>query len=971
MNSIMDYLRGVALRVKKAWNRLFHKAGEDGLQGAPSHGGQKGETRLFDARALKKEQIRAEHGAHENEPLFVDRERRRPFILSLLFTTIRFVLIGFVLLGFAALGAGIGVAKAYVETTPTLDRAQLTKSKRSSFLYDKDGALITTIADVEYRDWVDIEAIPVMLQNAFVSVEDIRFYKHNGVDIKRLFSAMLEVLGNSNASGGSTITQQLIKNKILGNERTYRRKIQEAYLALELEKEIGKPEILEAYLNDIHLGEGNYGVKTAAKDYFGKELNELTIRECALLAGLTQNPNAYNPRLNTYKRDASYLEDTINRTNKVLGNMYKAGYIDLREYQDALKEEVYIVEFSEQRKLYDMPYFVEYAIRDVVLHMLKQRELPNTPENRAAVENELRTSGYHIYTTVDREMQNLVQETLSNWDKYPQLLKPTNDTVIETLSNGEVFETKQPQSSAVVIDYHTGELRVIVGGRYAPTIRKGFNRAYQAYMEVGSSIKPLAVYGPAFDAGASPATIIGNFPAPVEGWTKSPGYPYIGADKHIGPLSIRQGIVSSLNVMAARTLMEWVTPQVGAQYLLNMNAYPDKINADGPGLALGTSGLTTIQMAAAFGTLAAEGEYKEPISFTKVVDGAGNIILDATKVQGKKQVYKPSTAYMLVDVLKEAVQAGTGKNAKIPNMTVAGKTGTNADYRSVYFAGMTPYYSAAVWIGHDYPESSFLRKGATGGDYAAPLWQSFMKEIHEGLPNKDIIDTPPSTLGLVKKTVCGISGLLPTDACYADKGGHAPITDWFLDENAPTQTCDMHAAVALCSESGMVATNDCPTTGVVDGSVVLIAPGSYYDQFTDEELSTGLNNYIRTSVPLESYVENLSGYYNRCVIHGYGYYGGGTGGDEISGVQELEDREYSLEELKKIGNALRNEILQYIRNTRLPSDSIYTLQQHAEKINQLTGGFNKDMLQKQIQQTQWDYKLIKEDMLYSSGVVPE
>ncbi|MDR1620091.1 MAG: penicillin-binding protein, partial [Clostridiales bacterium] len=444
-----------------------------------------GDTRLFGTEELQK--IKAPPpAAHENEPLFKERVRRRPFILSVLFTSLRFAIIGVLLLGLVFAGAGIGIAKAYVDTSPEIDLSLLTKSDRTSFIYDKDGQLITSIAEVEYRDWVDIEDIPERVRHAFVAVEDIRFYMHTGVDAKRLFSAVLEILGNSNSSGGSTITQQLVKNKILTNERTYKRKIQEVYLAFELEKQIEKDDILEAYLNDIHLGESNYGVKTAAMDYFGKELDALSIRECALLAGLTQNPYYYNPRLNRYKRDESRWEETMKRTDKVLLNMYEAGYIDMREYEQALKEEVSILEVSEQKQLYDMPYFVEYAIRDVVTHLIAQRGL--TESDRKSVETQLRTGGYHIYTTVDSDIQHRVQETLSTWDKYPELARPDESVKTETVGSGEVMETIQPQASAVVIDYHTGELRAIVGGRDTPKIRKSFNRAYQGYMELGSAI---------------------------------------------------------------------------------------------------------------------------------------------------------------------------------------------------------------------------------------------------------------------------------------------------------------------------------------------------------------------------------------------------------------------------------------------------------------------------------------------------
>lgn len=795
----------------------------------------------------------------EKQPLFQKQRPKRPFAFAVLFTTLKLLVFAFVVVGFAALGIAIGIGKAYIETTPEVDAAQLTISDRTSFLYDMDGKLITSIADVEYRDWTNIEDIPDMLKNAFVAVEDVRFYKHSGVDFKRLFSAALEVLGNSNSSGGSTITQQLIKNKILGTQRNYKRKVQEAYLALQLEKTIEKDDILEAYLNDIYLGESNYGVKTAAMDYFGKELSQLTIRECAMLAGLTQSPYNYNPRRNMYRRDK--MEITNTRTDQVLARMYQAGYINAEQYEAALVESVFIIEESEQKQMYDMAYFVEYAIYDVVTHLLAQRELPNTKANRDAVENELRTGGYHIYTTVDPDIQNTVQQTLSTWENYPTLADSSKAVIEETMGDGAVITINQPQAAAVVIDHHTGELRAVIGGRDEPVIRRGQNRAYQSYTEVGSSIKPLAVYGPALDLGVSPATIVANMDGAIEGWNTQKGYPSGGLKSRYGPVTIRRGIISSLNVVAARVLMQYVGVDVAADYLLKLGATESTINRDGAGLALGTSGLTPIQMAAAYGTIATGGIYREPLSFTKVLDADGNVILDADVARDTHRVFQESTAYLLADMLTDAVKSGTGTKAKIDGMTVAGKTGTNSDYASVYFAGMTPYYVATVWIGHDYPANK-LKEGADGGAYAAPVWKAFMEKIHASLEDKSIIDADPTSLGLVKCTVCSVSGLLATDACKGDED-HKPVTDWFVSANRPLTYCDMHVSISICTESGALATQFCPAERVQTVNKILVRPGSQFYSFEDKYLFKGLPSAERTDLTVEAYLASLP----TCAIH--------------------------------------------------------------------------------------------------------
>ena len=868
------------------------------------------------------------------QKLFKRRNTPKPFWLAVLFTSLEFLLFSFVVVGAIVLGLAVGVAKAYVETTPTLDVAQLTISDRTSFLYDVNGNLITSIADVEYRDWVDIEEIPDMLKNAFISVEDVRFYKHSGVDFKRLFSAALEILGNSNSSGGSTITQQLIKNKILGTERTYKRKIQEAYLALELEQMIEKDDILEAYLNDIHLGESNYGVKTTAMDYFGKELNQLTIRECAMMAGLTQNPYTYNPRKNMYQRNK--MDVTNARTDKVLSRMYQAGYISAEQYQQALNEDVYILEVSEQKQMYDMAYFVEYAIRDVVTHLLQERGLADTSVNRNAVENELRTSGYHIYTTVDPEIQNTVQSTLTTWGNYPTLADSSKSVLVETNADGTVIETVEPQAAAVVLDPYSGELRAIVGGREEPLVRKGLNRAYQSYTEVGSAIKPLAVYGPALDLGLSAGSVIANMDGAIDGWGTAKGYPSGGLNTHYGPVTVRRGLMSSLNVVAGRILFDYVTTDVAKSYLIQLGATESKVNADGPGLALGTSGLTPVQMAAAYGAISNGGVYQEPLSFTKVLDGNGEVILDADVVRDSRKVFEESTAFLLVDMLTDAVNSGTGTKARISDLTVAGKTGTNSDYASVYFAGMTPYYVSTIWIGHDYPTNK-LKKGASGGDYAAPLWQAYMEKIHEDLEDRPIIDQDPATLGLTKRSVCTVSGLLATDSCKADDE-HKPRSDYFTADNMPTKYCDMHVSVSVCEESGSAASPFCPEEGVEEVSFVLIRPSSQFARYDDEYLLKAMPNCVRveSSMNTEMFRESLS----TCTIHA---------GESLS-----------VFELRTSAEALISDVEAFLdANEDLNDSERQLLAQGIQSLQEVLDGYEYSVIEPRVNSLRTDYNNIR------------
>ncbi|MCL2696108.1 MAG: transglycosylase domain-containing protein, partial [Clostridiales bacterium] len=799
------------------------------------------------------------------DPLFrLTRHRPgRPFALEIIFSTLKMLLIAVLVAGFGGMGLAYGVAKTYIDTTPPLETTQVTKSARTSFLYDKDGKEITSISAIEYRDWAGIDEIPDMLKHAVISVEDVRFYKHKGVDMKRLFSAALEILGNSNSSGGSTLTQQLVKNRILGSERSYKRKVQEAYLALELEKVMEKTVILEAYLNDIYLGGSNYGVKAASKDYFGKEMAELTVRECAMIAGLTQNPYRYNPRLNTYFRDEGAMRATDTRTDWVLKRMYQSGYINSEQYESALLETVAIVESSENAQMYDMAYFIEYAIADVVLHWMEKDGVPNTAAGRAAYENKLRTGGYKIYTTVDPFIQNTVQQTLAGWDKYPNLADKKNSVITEIISDSVIIETIQPQAAAVVIEQATGELRAIVGGREEPYVRKGFNRAAQSYTEVGSAIKPIAVYAPALDLNASPATVIANVDGAIEGWGGETGYPKGGlSGKYYGPVTARVGLVQSLNVAAGRTLFEHTTVAKSLEYMGRMGIPASQLNPDGPGLALGTSGITPIQMTAAYAAIANNGYYLEPLSFTKVVDPDGNVILDADLIRGGtiRVFEKASTPYLIVDILKDAVSSGTGRRARIDGYQVAGKTGTNADYASVYFAGMTCKYTSVVWVGHDQPANKLV-KGASGGDYAAPLWQSYMSKILEGVESENIIRETAASLGLVQRTVCPVSGLLSTEACVqAQSMGDRfkLVTDWFDYQSVPKESCDMHVTLRICGAQQFRAGSECPTASVTERTFILIRPDSRYHSLDDEVLTRVFGSvYRRTDKSLDAYIDEF------------------------------------------------------------------------------------------------------------------
>lgn len=767
---------------------------------------------------------------------FKPRDKQPNFILSVLCHTVCILLVVVLVFGVGGFGALMGVAKGYYETTPDLDVDKIETQNLTSFIYDCNGELITAYKGTENRVWAYYDEIPENLVYAFVAVEDARFFTHNGIDIKRIIGAFVSNLQNESTQGGSTITQQLVKTTLLSTEQSYKRKLQEAYLAIELESEYSKEQILEWYLNIIPLGESNYGVKAAAKDYYDKDLSELTLRECASLAAITRNPSRYNPRRNYYGTgEPSIIDD---RTDYVLECMYDNGFISKAEYDAALADSLNVVEDSTVNDLYDMPSAVETVLDDAVTELLADRGLEDTSENRSAVRREIQEGGYHIYSTIDPEIQNIVEDVLYNWEDYPELADPSDEYASST-------QAIQPQAACVIYDYHTGEIRAVVGSRTPQTQFLVLNRATDSNMPVGSSIKPLAVYGPALDKGYSPGSVSSNLPVPIEGWGTAKGYPSnFTSGTYRGMVTLRAGMRASLNTVAANTLMSMVGISDSVEYLEAMGIDPDHINADGSGLALGSSGITVREMAQAFGTIANSGTYQKPLTFTKITDADGNVILDmkAKQAESQRQVFREGTAYMLVDMLVDAVQSGSGRSARIDGMTVGGKTGTHSDYRSVFFAGFTPYYSGAVWVGHD--EFKSLYSGATGGKEAAPIWKAVMERIIEakGQEDKEIIEDDPESLGLTRVTLCSLTGKLATDACYADDD-FAPTTDWCHADSVPTETCDLHVLLPTDASTGQIARAGCPNTTEVAYQVVPSSWGA--DNMDDEDFYVYFPHGIR------------------------------------------------------------------------------------------------------------------------------
>ena len=786
--------------------------------------------------------------------IFRPDNKKPNFALCVAVNVVRILAVIVLLAGLAGIGAVAGIAKGYVETAPTLDLAALDDQAQTSFIYDSNGHLITEYKGSENRVMVSLSAMPLYLQQAFVACEDARFYTHNGVDIKRIVGAFVSNLSSSSTQGGSTITQQLIKNTLLSSEQSYKRKIQEAYLAMQLEQRYTKDQILESYLNTIYLGENYYGVQVAAEGYFGKPLGELTLRECAMLAGICNSPYYYNPRRNFYTRSkegVDYVAVTNNRTDYVLRCMYENQFITWDQYQEALNPEtahVLEVDPSAGTGLYAYPHYVEYAVTEVVDILLEINGLENTPANRNAMENRLRTGGYHVKLAIDTDIQEAVEDTIQNWTQWPSLRDPSDRVYRSLNADGTYDEIPQPQAAAVVLDYHTGEIKAIVGGRTKPTARKTLNRATDMKMPVGSAIKPIAVYAPAIELGASPASIVYNMPLPISGWRGSDGkdsWPRnYGGGGYVGPETLRKALQNSHNTAAAQALMTMVGVDRSVDFLHRLGIDDNHIDATPFGLSLGSSGITPLQMTVAFGVLANGGVYQEPISVLGISDSNGQVVWDGHANQERRRVFSESTAWLVVDMLKQAVSSGTGTSARMSGQTVAGKTGTNSDQKGVFFAGMTGYYSSAIWVGHDNYKA--LASSSTGSGAAAPIWKAYMTKIHQGLPNRDILEGDPSQYGLVRATTCAVSGQLATDACRNDAMGYGVITDYWAQGTVPTVKCQMHTQQTVCNESGQLAGPYCYSTST--RGVVSIPVGHPLYNFLGTEYESTLRQYLGNSV---------------------------------------------------------------------------------------------------------------------------
>ena len=696
----------------------------------------------------------------------------------------------------------------YVHTSLDLDvdiSAYTLKQSSTVYYQDKtsgEWVELTKLHGVENRTLVSIDEIPKHVRDALISIEDERFESHHGVDWKSTAKAILGKLTGSSTRGGSTISQQVIKNTTGDNEVTIKRKVREIFRALRLEKNYSKDEILETYLNLVYFGNGCNGIEAAAESYFGKTVGELSIAEAASIVGITQFPYKYDP-----SRGDWYREQNKERQLTVLYKMHELGKISDEEYEQAKVEPLVFswdpgfvpsagvasrVDTASSTE-YDS-YFVERMFNDIVADMHEQLGF-----DELVAKDLLYTGGYSIYCTVDPKVQSIVESVYAD-----------RNNLNYTSSKGQ-----QLQSGATIIDNSTGNI-VAVAGRVGE--REGrFLLDYSTVVrQCGSAIKPLSVYAPALDAGViTPASVIDDYPVEMLNGSAWPVNAYSG---YRSIMTLQDAIRNSSNPTAVRTAIKLTLPASYAFMTENLGFTTltnDDMTAAGA-LALGglSKGVTTREMAAAYASFANGGVYTTPRTYTEVRDHNGNVILE--NKSESHVAMKESTAYAMNELLKNVVRNGTGTGANFSGMTIAGKTGSTNSNNDRYFVGYTPYYTAAVWVGYDTPT-----RIVASGNPAATLWKTFMSKVHANLPNKDF---DVSSDGMVSVTVCTQTGLLASAGCPSQ-------TVKVASGSAPTLSCDGHIAVTVCADSGMLASDYCPnvtTSYVLDLSQSNVSAGWGY-----------------------------------------------------------------------------------------------------------------------------------------------
>ena len=811
------------------------------------------------------------YGKNEVEKTLCKTNSRAQKITShlvLLLTKIILILVLFA----AVLGIsfGYGIFKGVIDAAPEIDVASIEPSGYATMVYDSKGNLTETLVKSgANRLEASYEELPQCLIDAFIAIEDSRFWSHKGVDVRSMVRAAVGIItGDSSAGGGSTLTQQLIKNNIFegGNEDTFgeklERKIQEQYLAIQLEKIMDKKIILKNYLNTINLGNNTLGVKAAALRYFDKDVSDLTLSEATVIAGITQNPSRFNPLSeNGRKRNEE-------KRRVILQYMYEQGKITKEEQEEALADDVYSriknVDIVTKETQTPYSYFTDELI-DQVLKALQDKK--GYTETQAY--NLLFSGGLEIHTTQDPDIQSVVDEEISRPENYDvvyysidyrlsiqhpdQTTTNYSDETLKTYFRKELGETNfdglfsskekadeaiakykaavtkdgdtvlgesvhyvlQPQASFVLIDQSSGYVKALSGGRGQKEVSRSLNRATNTLRQPGSTFKVITSFAPAIDTcGATLGSVYYDGPYTMDtktfrNWYSSKGY--------MGYSTIRDGIVYSMNIVAVRCMIETVTPQLGVEYARNLGITSLTDTDYNASTALGgiTKGVSNLELTNAFAAIANGGIYTKPVFFTQILDHNGKVLLE--NAPETKRVLKDSTAFLLTDAMSQSMESSrmfassgvslnsTSAVANIPGMSNAGKSGTTTNNNDIWFVGFTPYYTAGIWSGCD--DNQKISAIGSSTSYHKKIWKAIMTKIHEGLADTGF----PVPSSVTTAQICRKSGKLAIPGvCENDPRGNAVYTEYFAKGTVPTEVCDHHVQLTVCSESGGLATEYCP-----------------------------------------------------------------------------------------------------------------------------------------------------------------
>lgn len=795
-------------------------------------------------------------------------------------TGVQIALIAFIVVVVIIGSAVLGIAKGIIDSAPDISRIDVVPTGYSTSVYADDGTteIATLVGSGANREYVTLDRIPDHLQQAFVAIEDARFYEHNGIDLQGIARAGLAtvkklVTGSGKIQGASTITQQLIKNNVLVNwteEKNFleklQRKIQEQYLALKLEEQINdKDWILENYLNTINLGSNTLGVQSAANKYFGKDVSELTLSESAVIAGITQNPYGYDP--------IRFPDKNAERRERVLNAMKEQEYISQEQYDEALADPVYdrIASYTVENPSSYNTYFVDALIDDVLDDLINKAGYSESDAYKAIYQG-----GLTIVSTQNLDMQNICDEEANNLKnfnykpkysfnmsfsvkkadgttknytqysmqsyykkkynkteysiiykteeacyeaikKYQEAILEEGDTIVEGTES--ITITLQPQVAMTIIDQHTGEVKAVVGGRGDKTGNRTWNRATNTKRQPGSTFKIMTCYPAALDAGGRTlATVYDDAPLTIG----EKEYKNSTDGAFYGWTTIREGIMHSFNITAIKTAQDVgisTCYEYAQKFGFSTLCEDDKV----AGLPLGgiTNGVTNLELTAGYATIANQGEYIEPSFYTAVYDHEGNLILDNTSQEHHEAISK-ETAFLLTDAMRDVMTAGTGMGAYFGStMDQAGKSGTTTSNRDILFAGFTPYYTCVVWGGHD--DNS---EQTDEYMYVRNIWRESMKRIHKDLEYKEF--EMPSTI--TKAEVCMDSGLLPlAETCEVCIKGNPIYEEYFTVGTVPTATCDHHVALDICSSTGKIANANCPESGIVKKVFIIGSDPTTYD----------------------------------------------------------------------------------------------------------------------------------------------